>query len=113
MNFTDFHGTRNERETMECSKELENEKPDTSSVQQVEICSCCGEEMTHAEVLESYLEQCIEQALEVCDALSAEYGNAGQLELLGKIADCLVRAATFTEAARVMNEGEQPGPEGK
>ncbi len=107
MDFTDHHGSRNERETMERSKELENEKAETRSVQGVETCSCCGEEMTHAEVLESYLEQCIEQALDVCDALSAEYGNAGQLELLGKIADCLVRAATITEAVRVMTE-ERP-----
>jgi hypothetical protein len=96
---------------MEQSKEQDNENPETRSVEQVEICSCCGDEMTTIEVLESYLDQRIEQALEVCDALSAEYGNAVQLELLGKIAEWLVRAATITEAARAMTEGEQPVPD--
>ena len=91
---------------MERSKELENGKSETRSVERVEYCSCCGEEMTHVEVLESYLDQRIEQALEICDALSAEYGDAGQLELLGKIAGSLVQAATLTEAARVTTEGE-------
>ena len=62
--------------------------------------------MTQVEVLESYLDQRIEQALEVCAALSTEYGNAGQLQLLGEIADSLVQAATLTEVARVMNGGE-------
>lgn len=98
---------------MERSKELENGKSETRSVERVEYCSCCGEEMTQVEVLESYLEQRIEQALEICDALSVEYGDAGRLELLGGIADCLVRAATITEAARDMNEREWPVLEGK
>ncbi len=90
---------------MERSKVTENGKSETRSVEHVEYCSCCGEEMTRIEVLESYLEQRIEQALDVCDALSAEYGNAGQLELLGGIADQLVRAKTITESARVVTEG--------
>lgn len=72
----------------------------------MEICSCCGEPMTQVEVLESYLDQSIEQALEVCYALSPEYGNGGQLQLLAKIADSLEQAATLTEVARLMTEGE-------
>jgi hypothetical protein len=75
----------------------------------MEVCSCCGEEMTLVEVLESYLDQHIEQALEVCDALSAEYDNAGPFELLAKIAGSLQQAATLTEAARLMTEGENNG----
>ena len=49
--------TWNERE------ETENENLETRSEKPVEFCSCCGEEMTHVEVLESYLDQSIEQAL--------------------------------------------------
>ena len=97
------------RKEMEHSKELENERANTSSIEQVEVCACCGEPMTPVEVLESYLDQSIEQALEVCTALSTEYGNAGQLQLLGKIADRLVQAATITEVARDMTEGEING----
>ena len=94
---------------MEHGTELENENLKTRSVKYVDICSCCGEPMTHIEVLESYLEQRIEQALEVCAALSTEYGNAGQLQLLRKIADSLVQAATLTEVARDITEGEING----
>jgi hypothetical protein len=72
----------------------------------MEYCSCCSKEMTPVEVVESYLDQRIEQTLEVCGALSAEYGNAGQLQLVGKIADSLVQAATLTEVARDITEGE-------
>jgi hypothetical protein len=90
---------------MEHSTGTENEQLETRSVEQVEYCSCCGEEMTRIEVLESYLDQRIEQALEACDVLSAEYVSEGQLELLGKIAGSLVRAATITEAVRIMSEG--------
>ena len=71
----------------------------------METCSCCGEEMTPIEVLESYLDQHIEQALEVCHALSAEYDTAGQRELLMKIGASLVQAATLTEVARDRTEG--------
>ena len=92
---------------MKRSNELENENIKTRSVEQVEFCSCCGEPMTQVEVLESILDQSIDQALEVCGALSAEYGNASQLQLLGKIADSLVQAATLTEVARDMTEGEK------
>ena len=91
---------------MERSEELENGQLKTRSVKQVEVCSCCGEPMTQVEVVESFLDQRIEQALEVCAALSAEYGSAGQLQLLGKIADSLVQAATLTQVARDMTEGE-------
>ena len=73
----------------------------------MENCTCCSESMTHIEVLRSYLDQSIEQALEVCYALSAEYGSAGQFQLLGKIADSLEQAATFTEVARLIPEGEK------
>jgi hypothetical protein len=109
MEHGDLHGTQNERNETEHSTETGNENLKTRSVQQVEVCSCCGEEMTPIEVLESYLEQRIEQALEVCSALSVEYGNAGQLQLLGKIADSLVQAATLTEVARLIPEGENNG----
>ena len=98
---------RNEMERS--SKELENENLKTRSVKYVDVCSCCGEPMTPIEVLESYLDQRIEQALEVCAALSVEYGNAGQLQLVGKIADSLVQAATLTEVARDMTEGGNNG----
>ena len=75
----------------------------------METCSCCGVEMTPIEVLESYLDQRIEQALEVCDALSAEYETASQLELLMRIGSSLVQAATLTEVARDRSEGENNG----
>jgi hypothetical protein len=75
----------------------------------MEICSYCGEEMTQVEVLESYLDQSIEQALEVCDALSAEYGKGGQLQLLAKIADSLGQAMNLSEVARLMTEGVNNG----
>ena len=103
MKDRDHHITWNE------SEETENEKLETRSVKPVEYCSCCGEPMTPVEVLESYLDQSIEQALEVCGALSAEYGNADQLQLLGKIADSLVQAATLTVVARDITEGEING----
>jgi hypothetical protein len=106
MQFSNHHKTWNERKEMDHSKEEENEKFGTRSVEQVEYCSCCGEEMTRVEVLESYLDQSIEQALEVCGALGVEYGSAHQIGLLGRIADSLVRAATLTEAARLIPEGE-------
>ena len=106
MNFRDHHMTWNESEEMKQSKESENEQPETRSDKQVEFCICCGESMTPIEVLESHLDQNIEQALEVCAALSTEYGNAGQLQLLGEIADSLVQAATFTEVARDVTGGE-------
>ena len=106
MNFRDHHMTWNESEEMKQSKESENEQPETRSVKYVDVCSCCGESMTQVEVLESFLDQRIEQALEVCTALSTEYGNARQLQLLGKIADSLVQAATLTEVARDMTGGE-------
>jgi hypothetical protein len=109
MEFSNHHKTWNERKEMDHGKEQENEELERRSVEQVEYCSCCGEEMTHIEVLESYLDQSIEQALEVCKALSAEYGDAGQFELLGEIADSLVQAATLTEAARLMTKGENDG----
>ena|SRR5215213_9215943 len=109
MEFSNHHKTWNERKEMDHSKEQENEKFEPRSIKQVEYCSCCGEEMTHVEVLESYLDQSIEQALELCEALSAEYGNTGQLQLLRKIAGILVQAATLTEAARLMTEGENNG----
>ena len=66
MKFRDHHRTWNERKEMDHSKEQENEKFETRSVTQVDICSCCGKEMTPVEVVESYLDQRIEQALEVC-----------------------------------------------
>ena len=75
----------------------------------MDFCSCCGEPMTQVEVLESYVDQRIEQALEVCGALSSEFSNASQLQLLGKIADSLVQAATLTEVTREMTEGEING----
>ena len=103
MKDRDHHITWNE------SEETENEKLETRSVKPVEFCSCCGEPKTHVEVLESHLDQSIEQALEVCAALSTEYGNAGQLQLLGEIADSLVQAATLTEVARDITEGEING----
>ena len=91
---------------MEHGKEIRNNGLESRSVEQVEYCSCCGEPMTHVEALESYLDQFIEKALEVCAALSAEYDKPVQFDLLGKIADSLVQAATLTEAARLMPEGE-------
>ena len=103
MNVRDHHITWTE------SEETENEKLETRSVKPVEYCSCCGEPMTPIEVLESYLDQSIEQALEVCGALSAEYGNASRLQLLGKIADSLIQAANLTEVARDITEGENNG----
>lgn len=106
MTHTDLQSTQNERKDMEHGEEIKNEKLGTRSEAQVEYCSCCGEPMTYVEVLESYLDQRIAQALEVCGALSAEYGNAHQIGLLGKIADSLVQAATLTEAARLIPEGE-------
>ena len=111
MNHGDLSKTQNDRSAMEHGTDTGNEQLKTRSVEHVEYCSCCGEEMTQIEVLENYWEQRIEQALDVCDALSAEYGDAGQLELLGKIADCLVRSATFTEAIRVVSERESPIPD--
>jgi hypothetical protein len=102
----DIHGTQDERKEMKHGEVIENEKLETRSEVQVEYCSCCGEPLTPIEVLESYLEQRIEQALEVCDALSAEYGKAVQFELLGKIAGSLQRAATLTKAARLIPEEE-------
>ena len=109
MNYRDRHVTQSERNELEHSRETENEKLETRSVEQVEYCSCCGEPMTPVEVLESYLDQRIEQALEVCGALSAEYGSARQIELLAKIADSLVQAASLTEVARATTEGEVNG----
>jgi hypothetical protein len=106
MTQMDLHGTQNERNEMEHGKEIEHENLESRSTEQVEYCSCCGEPMTHVEVLESYLDQRIEQALDVCDALSAEYGNAIQFELLGRIAHSLVQAAALTEAARLVPERE-------
>jgi hypothetical protein len=106
MNHGDLRKTQNERSAMEHSTDMKNEQLKTRSVEHVEYCSCCGEELTLIEVLESYLDQHIEGALEVCGALSAEYGSTVQFELLGKIAGSLVQAATLTEAARVTTEGE-------
>jgi hypothetical protein len=80
---------------MERSKELENGKSETRSVERVEYCSCCGEKMTHVEVLESYLDQSIEQALEVCEALSEEYTNTAHLQLLEHIQGRLREASNF------------------
>jgi hypothetical protein len=94
---------------MEHSRVLENKNLKTWSLEQVEFCSCCVEPMTRVEVLESYSDQRIEQALEVCEALSAEHGNAGQLQLLGKITDSLAQAATLTEVARDMTRGDNNG----
>src|SRR5829696_4575026 len=109
MNHGDLPGTQNERNVMAHSRATENEQLETRSVEQVEYCTCCSERMTHVEVLESYLGQRIEQALEVCSALSAEYDNGNQIELLAKIADSLVRAASLTEIARFITEGEANG----
>jgi hypothetical protein len=106
MNRVDLDGTQNERKEMEHGEEIMNGNLETRREEQVEICSCCGEPMTQIEVLESYLEQRIEQALEVCVALRAEYDTAVQFELLEGIASNLVRAATLTEAARLVLEGE-------
>ncbi len=61
----------------------------------MEYCSCCGEPMTRVEVLESYLDQRIEQALEVCEALSEEYTNTAHLQLLEHIQGRLREAANF------------------
>jgi Ni,Fe-hydrogenase III large subunit len=105
MTHMNLHGTQNERKEMEHGKEIEHENLETRSVQQVEYCDCCGEPMTQVEVLESYLEQSIEQALDVCVALRAEYDTAVQFELLERITSNLVEAATLTEAARLMPEG--------
>jgi hypothetical protein len=105
MSRSNLHETQYERKEMAHGKEMNNEYLETRSEERVEYCNCCGEPMTHIEVLESYLEQRIEQALEACDALSAEYGNAVQFEILGKIAGSLQRAATLTETARLVPEG--------
>lgn len=98
--------TERGRKEMEHSKELETEKRETRSVKYVEVCSCCGEPMTQIEVLESYLDQRIEQALELCDALSAEYTNTAHLQLLGDIQARLQGAANIREfVGRLTVEG--------
>jgi len=94
---------------MEHGTDMENAQLETRSVEHVEHCSCCGEPMTSVEVLESYLDQSLEQALEVCGALDVAYGSARQIVLLAKIADNLAQAASLTEVARAMTEGEANG----
>jgi hypothetical protein len=58
-----LHGTQYERKEMEHGKEIRNHELESRSVEQVEYCSCCGEPMTHIEVLESYLDQFIDKVI--------------------------------------------------
>jgi hypothetical protein len=109
MTYSDLHETQYERNEMAHDKEIKNENFEIRSDEQVEYCSCCGVEMTPIEVLESYLDQGIEQALEICGALRVEYDNANQVELLAQIADSLVQAASLTEIARDITDGENDG----
>jgi hypothetical protein len=106
MNHENLRKTQNDRSAMEDSADTEYGQFKTRSVEHVEYCSCCGEELTQIEVLGSYLDQHIEGALEVCGALDVEYDSAHRIGVLGKIADSLVRTATLTEAVRLVPEGE-------